>query len=86
MLPMSRRWRRWRTSAPSGRPSFRCLHAQQAIFTIHVESRPLAEAIGSARDAASVHAALASMSDAVLAYRGLTAARERLLAWLAARA
>jgi len=33
-----------------------------------------------------VHAALGSMSDAVLAYRGLAGARERLLAWLAARA
>jgi len=60
--------------------------AGQAIFTIHVESRPLREAIVSAEVAAPLHAALASMSDAVLAYRGLTGARDRLLAWLAARA
>ncbi len=59
--------------------------AGQAIFTIHVESRPLAQAAGRAEAAAPLHAALASMSDAVLAYRGLTAARERLLAWLASR-
>jgi hypothetical protein len=59
---------------------------RQAIFTIHVESRPLSEAIVSAQEATPVHAALASMSDAVLAYRGLAGARERLLAWLALRA
>jgi hypothetical protein len=59
---------------------------RQAIFTIHVESRPLSEAIVSAQEAAPVHAALASMSDAVLAYRGLAGARERLLEWLASRA
>ncbi len=59
--------------------------ARQAIFTIHVESRPLVEAVGTPEQAAAVHAALASMSDAVLAYRGLASARDRLLEWLAAR-
>lgn len=59
--------------------------ARQAIFTIHVESRPLAEAVGTAAQVEAVHAALASMSDAVLAYRGLTSARDRLLESLAAR-
>lgn len=59
--------------------------AQQAVFTIHVEQRPLAEAITAPSQAAALHDALASMSDAVLAYRGLAPARERLLAWLAAR-
>ncbi len=59
--------------------------ARQAVFTIHVESRPLAEAIATPGQAAAVHAALASMSDAVLAYRGLTDARARLLAWLSSR-
>jgi dimethylamine monooxygenase subunit A len=59
--------------------------ARQAIFTIHVESRPLAEAVAKPEQAAAVHAALATMSDAVLAYRGLASARDRLLAWLAAR-
>ncbi len=59
---------------------------RQAVFTIHVESRPLAEALETPQRAAAVHAALASMSDAVLAYRGLASARDRLLDWLAARA
>ncbi len=58
---------------------------QQAVFTIHVECRPLAEAISTPQQAAQVHDALATMSPAVLAYRGLADARERLLAWLAAR-
>ncbi|MBC8056275.1 MAG: DUF3445 domain-containing protein [Rhizobiales bacterium] len=60
--------------------------ARQAVFTIHVESRPLTTAIDSAAQARQLHDALASMSDAVLAYRGLTDARERLLGWLAVRA
>jgi dimethylamine monooxygenase subunit A len=59
--------------------------AAQAVFTIHVESRPLAEAVNSAERARVVCEALASMSAAVLAYRGLTEARDRLLAWLAER-
>ncbi|WP_341889274.1 heme-dependent oxidative N-demethylase subunit alpha family protein [Variovorax sp. YR752] len=59
--------------------------ARQAIFTIHVESRPLANAVATPAQAETVHAALASMSEAVLAYRGLTSARDRLLEWLAAR-
>ena len=56
---------------------------RQAVFTIGVESRPLTEAIDSPARARQLHDALASMSDAVLAYRGLTDARERLLTWLA---
>ena len=59
---------------------------QQALFTIQVESRPLADAIDTPARAMQLHAALASMSDAVLAYRGLGDARERLLDWLALRA
>ena len=58
----------------------------QAIFTIHIETRPLGLALAAAADAQRVHDALARMSAAVLAYRGLTPARDRLLAWLAARA
>lgn len=58
----------------------------QAIFTIGVESAPLADAVSSPAAAARLHDAIASMSPAVLDYRGLAAARERLLAWLAARA
>lgn len=57
----------------------------QAVFTIHVEARPLAEAIATPGQATRLHEAIASMSPAVLAYRGLTDARERLLDWLAAR-
>ena len=59
---------------------------QQAIFTIHVETHPLTDALAAPADARLVHDALASMSAAVLAYRGLTCARERLLQWLATRA
>jgi hypothetical protein len=58
----------------------------QAVFTIHVETTPLVAALASAAAADRLHAALGSMSPAVLAYRGLGAPRERLLAWLAARA
>jgi len=59
---------------------------QQAVFTIHVESRPLASALASPAQAGALRDALATMSDAVLDYRGLTAARDRLLAWLDGRA
>ena len=60
--------------------------SRQAVFTIHVESRPLIDAIDSPERARQLHAALASMSGAVLAYRGLSDARDRLLTWLDARA
>lgn len=59
---------------------------RQAIFTIHVESQPLAAAIATHEEARQLHDALASISAAVLAYRGLTGARERLLGWLSQRA
>ena len=55
---------------------------RQAVFTIHVEVQPLAQAVNSGPRAAQLHAALASMSAEVLAYRNLTAARDRLLFWL----
>jgi len=58
----------------------------QAIFTIHVESVPLAEAVTSTEAARRLHDVIATMSTAVLAYRRLDGARDRLLAWLAARA
>lgn len=60
--------------------------AQQAVFTIGVESRPLAEALTTPEQARALHDAIASMSPAVLAYRALGPARERLLQWLSARA
>jgi hypothetical protein len=57
-----------------------------AVFTIHVQMLPLAKALDTPARAAAVHDAIASMSDAVLAYRGLAAVREALLAWLRQRA
>ncbi|MGV3572066.1 MAG: heme-dependent oxidative N-demethylase subunit alpha family protein [Ramlibacter sp.] len=60
--------------------------AGQAVFTIRVLLQPLAEAVADPGDARRLHAAIASMSDAVLAYKSLAPARDRLLAWLASRA
>jgi hypothetical protein len=57
--------------------------AAQAVFTIHVEVQPLRAALADGARRALVHDALASMSDAVLAYRGLAPVRDRLLHWLA---
>lgn len=59
---------------------------KQAVFTIGVNLQPLTAALPSAAHARQVHDALASMSPAVLAYRGLTDARDRLLTWLSAQA
>jgi hypothetical protein len=59
--------------------------AGQAVFTIRVMLQPLAEAVATREDARHLHDALASMSEAVLAYKNLAPARSRLLAWLAAR-
>ena len=58
----------------------------EAVFTIHVELRPLVQAIRAPEQAQLLHDALASMSPAVLAYRSLAPARDRLLDWLARRA
>jgi dimethylamine monooxygenase subunit A len=55
---------------------------EQAVFTIGVDTRALADAIDTPEKAAKLHAAIASMSDAVLAYRNLTPVRAPLLAWL----
>jgi dimethylamine monooxygenase subunit A len=57
-----------------------------AVFTILVDSVPLADAVTTADAARRLHDAIASMSPAVLAYRRLDVARDRLLGWLAARA
>jgi dimethylamine monooxygenase subunit A len=59
-------------------------HAQ-AVFTIHVEVQPLAEVVASPARAAALHDAIASMSPAVLDYRGLAPVRGALLDWLAHR-
>jgi hypothetical protein len=59
---------------------------REAVFTIGVEVRPLAQAIANPAHAQALHDAIASMSPAVLAYRSLVPARDRLLDWLAGRA
>lgn len=56
--------------------------AAQAWFTIGVDLLPLADVVQVPGRAAALHAAIASMSPAVLAYRGLAGVREPLLAWL----
>jgi dimethylamine monooxygenase subunit A len=58
---------------------------RQAVFAIRVMLEPLSSAVGMT-GARRLHDSLASMSDAVLAYKGLTGARGRLLAFLAERA
>jgi hypothetical protein len=58
----------------------------QAIFTIEIGLTALAEVAGEPARAAALHAAIASMSETVLAYRSLTGVRDGLIAWLAARA
>ncbi len=59
---------------------------RQAVFTIRVQLQPLAQAVDSPSGAQRLHDSLASMSEAVLAYKGLAPARGRLLQWLAQRA
>ncbi|MBC7715637.1 MAG: DUF3445 domain-containing protein [Pseudorhodobacter sp.] len=54
-----------------------------AMFTIHVDVTPLTRAVADAGQARQLHDAVASMSAAVLAYRGLVPVRDRLLTWLA---
>ena len=58
----------------------------QAVFNIGVDVQPLAQVADRPERAQRLHDALASMSDAVLAYRGLTPVRDHLLRWLASRA
>lgn len=58
----------------------------QAVFTILVDTERMDRALADPARAARVHDALASMSDAVLAYRGLADMQRPLLDWLAARA
>lgn len=85
---------RWPAAAPAASAQLRTEHQTfiplpgqgQAVFTIHVEVQPLAQALTRPGDAQRLHDALASMSDAVLAYRGLAAVRPALLEWLAGSA
>jgi hypothetical protein len=58
---------------------------RQAVFTIRVMLQPLAQAVGTPGGARQLHDSIASMSPAVLAYKGLARARTPLLEWLAAR-
>ena len=58
---------------------------RQAVFTIRVMLAPLIEAVDTPAKAARLREALASMSPAVLDYKGLAPAREPLLRWLAGK-
>lgn len=58
---------------------------RQAVFTIRVMLQPLTQAVREPWQAQRLHDSLASMSPAVLAYKGLAAAREPLIAWLQTR-
>jgi hypothetical protein len=58
----------------------------QALFTIGVQVQPLHEALAVPGRAARLAEAVAGMSPAVLAYRGLDAVHAPLLAWLQAQA
>jgi len=58
---------------------------RQSVFAIRVMLQPLAHAVQSAEHALRLRDSLASMSPAVLAYKNLGGARDRLVRWLAAR-
>lgn len=58
---------------------------RQAVFSIRVMLQPLPDAVQAPDQARRLHDALASMSQAVLAYKNLAPAREPLLRWLASR-
>ena len=60
--------------------------SSQAVFTIHVMLQPLVDAVATPAHALRLHEALATMSNTVLAYKGLAPARDRLLAWLKGKA
>ena len=57
--------------------------AQQAVFTIRVELESLGTAIQTDEQAQRLHAALSTMSDAVVAYRSFGHIKPVVLAWLA---
>lgn len=73
----------WRTERQTFIPA---ADAGLAVFTILVDTQPLAQAIDSADRAQRLHDAIASMSPAVLQYRNLGSVRGPLLDWLARRA
>ena len=55
---------------------------RQAVFAIRVSLRPLVEAVRTPEQAQRLHDSIASMSQAVLDYKNLSAARAPLLRWL----
>ncbi|NDY89786.1 heme-dependent oxidative N-demethylase subunit alpha family protein [Ideonella livida] len=59
---------------------------RQAVFTIRVQSTRLPEVPFTPEQAQRLHDSLASMSPAVLDYRSLSPARDRLLHWLSGQA
>lgn len=60
---------------------------QQAVFTIRIDVQPLPAVLAAAPGRAAVlQAALASMSPAVLAYRGLADVQPAVLSWLSQQA
>jgi hypothetical protein len=73
----------WRTERQTFIPA---PDAELAVFTILVDTQPLAQAIDGADKARGLHDAIASMSPAVLQYRNLSAVRGPLIDWLALRA
>jgi hypothetical protein len=58
---------------------------KQAVFTIRVMLEPFTDAAQSPGAARRLHDSMSSMSPAVLQYKGLAGAVDRLLPWLAAR-
>jgi hypothetical protein len=58
---------------------------RQAVFAIHVMLQPLVETVRAPGMAARLHDSLGSMTQAVLDYKNLAAAREPLLRWLRGR-
>jgi dimethylamine monooxygenase subunit A len=55
---------------------------RQAVFAIRVMIEPLSQAVFKPAQARRLHDSLASMSEAVLDYKNLRPARDRLLSWL----
>lgn len=73
----------WRTE----RQTFIPLPAQMlAVFTIQLQVQRLVDVLDTPQRALALHAAITSMSPAVLTYRGLQPVRAALLAWLVERA
>ncbi|MFM8609684.1 MAG: heme-dependent oxidative N-demethylase subunit alpha family protein [Burkholderiaceae bacterium] len=61
-------------------------NTRQSVFAIRVMLQPLVDAVSDTARAQRLHDAIASMNGAVLAYKGLTEARDPLLRWLEQRA